>query len=163
MTISPHPTHVSIDSSQARIVVEDIPDRPGTAAAIFSALADASIAVDLILENYARDNRTTLTFTLPEAQRHKAYELVRHSLETLGGAVLMHGPIAKLTVAHGSGSSPAVAARLFKVLAGAGINIDMISTTEAEVAVVISPDDANRAVPLVQEAFEPGHHNLVGN
>jgi len=77
-TISP--PH-SRGSSQARIVVENIPDRPGTAARFLCALADAGIAVDLILENYARDGRTTLTFTLPEAQRHKAFGLVNHSLK----------------------------------------------------------------------------------
>ena len=144
---------VTVDRSQARIVVENIPDRPGTAAAIFCALADAGIAVGLILENYATDGRTTLTFTLPETQRHKAYTLVNQSLEVLGGRMLMHGPSAKLTLATDGEGTPAVAARLFKVLAAADINIDMISTAGTEVSVVINPADAERAAVVVEAAF----------
>jgi aspartate kinase len=151
--ITPIPPRVLVDTSQARIVVENIPDRPGTAAAIFSTLAEAGIAVDLILENYARDGRTTLTFTLPETQRHKAFELVQRGLEALGGQVLMHGPSAKLRVAVDHGATPAIAARLFQVLARAEINIDMISTAESEVSVVIAPADADRAAALARAAF----------
>lgn len=151
--ITPNPQRVLVDTSQARIVVENIPDRPGTAAAIFSDLAAAGIAVDLILENYARDGRTTLTFTLPEAQRHKAFERVQAKLDALGGQVLMHGPSAKLTLATDHGATPVVAARLFQVLAAAEINIDMISTADTEVSVVISPADAARAADLVRTAF----------
>jgi len=151
--ITPIHPRVLMDTSQARIVVENIPDRPGTAAAIFSSLADAGIAVDLILENYARDGRTTLTFTLPEAQRHKAFEPVQRGLELMGGQILMHGPSAKLTVAVDHGATPTVAARLFQGLAAAEINIDMISTAETEVSVVIAPADADRAAALAREAF----------
>lgn len=151
--ITPIPPRVHLDTSQARIVVENIPDRPGTAAAIFSALAEAGIAVDLILENYARDGRTTLTFTLPESQRHKAFGLVKHGLETLGGEILMHGPSAKLTVSVDPGATPTAAARLFQILARADINIDMISTADSEVSVVINPADADRAASLVRAAL----------
>ncbi len=151
--ITPIHPRVLVDTSQARIVVENIPDRPGTAATVFSTLAEAGIAVDLILENYARDGRTTLTFTLPEAQRHKAFELVQRGLEALGGQVLMHGPSAKLKVTVDHGATPVTAARLFQVLAQAEINIDMISTADTEVSVVIAPADADRAAALARAAF----------
>ena len=90
---------IHLDASQARMVLEGVPDRPGTAAAIFCNLAEAGIGVGLIVETVNREGVATLTFTLPESQRHRAFEILRPTLESLGsGQLMMHGPIAQLSV-----------------------------------------------------------------
>jgi len=84
--------HVRLDVSQARMIVEGVPDRPGTAAEIFVRLADAGIVVGLIVETIQREGLATLSFTLPEAQRHKAFELLQPALEALSGSqMVMNG------------------------------------------------------------------------
>lgn len=148
---------VKLDYALAEIVVQGLPDRPGSAAALFRELAEANLFAETIVENTGREGISTLTLTLPEAKRLQAYELIRRALCRLeAGQIMMHGPIAKLTVAGmDKGCQGMVSARLFEALAAAGINIDMISTSEALTTVVVSTERANEALMVAKRAFEP--------
>lgn len=156
-TLPPIPradARITLDVSQARIVLEGVPDRPGTAATIFCGLAEAGVTVGLIVEDFNHDGVTTLTFTLAEAERHRAFAALQPLLENLGGRIVMQGPIAKLTVAgEAVRRDQAAAARLFQALAAAQINIHMISTSEFASTVIVSMADASAAEALAQQTF----------
>jgi len=146
---------IKLDFALAKIMVRGIPDCPGSAAAIFRELAQADLFADTIIENTDRSSVSTLILTLPEAKRLRAYDLIQRALSRIGeGHILMHGPIAKLTV---SGLEPGgqgqTALQLFDALAAAGINIDLISTSEALTTVVVSVERANEALDVAQRAF----------
>jgi aspartate kinase len=150
-------TVVRLDFALAKIVVHGLPDRPGSAAALFHELAEANLFAETIVENTGRDGISTLTLTLPEGKRLRAFDVLKRALSKLGeGQIMMHGPIAKLTVSGAEpGSQGSVSARLFEALGEAGINIDMISTSEALTTVVLSPDRAERALEVASRALEP--------
>jgi len=137
---------LDIHQQDARLVVEGVPDRPGTAAAIFCGLEEAGIDVGLIVETVNRDGSAALTFTLPETQRHKAFAAVQPILAALGGSqVVMQGPVTTLRIRTLAGGHRRRVARFFQGLAAAGINIQMINAAERETTVVLAPDDADRA------------------
>jgi aspartate kinase len=142
---------VAVDKDQAKVHVSQLPDKPGTAAKVFRALADAAIIVDMIVQNMGRDGVANLTFTVPKTETHKAQTLVAKVLaEVGGGKVEVFENIAKLSIVGvGMKTHSGVAATLFQSLAVQGINIDLISTSEIKISVTVDAarvDDAQRAV-----------------
>jgi aspartate kinase len=146
---------IAADKDQAKVIVSNIPDKPGSAARVFRALADASVNVDMIVQNAGRQGVATLTFTVPQADTRKAEKSLKPVLAELGGGqVTVHEGIAKLSVVGvGMKTHSGVAAILFEALAAAGINIDLISTSEIKISVVVDLDRADEAVRVAHAAF----------
>jgi aspartate kinase len=146
---------IAADKDQAKVIVSNIPDKPGSAAKVFRALADASVNVDMIVQNAGRHGVANLTFTVPQADTRKAERALKPILAELGGGqVGVHEHIAKLSVVGvGMKTHSGVAAILFEALAAAGINIDLISTSEIKISVVVDLDRADEAVRVAHAAF----------
>ncbi|MCX6956622.1 MAG: aspartate kinase, partial [Verrucomicrobia bacterium] len=150
---------VAVDKDQAKVVVSNIVDKPGTAAKVFRALADANINVDMIVQNVGRDGVATLTFTVPQTEMTKAEKALGPVLTEIGGSVTLDDKIAKLSVVGvGMRTHSGVASTLFSALAGASINLELISTSEIKISVVIAKDKADEAARVVHKAF--GLENL---
>lgn len=146
---------VAVDKDQAKVTVSNIVDKPGSAARVFRALADANIIVDMIVQNIGRGGVANLTFTVPQTDSQKAVKAIEPALKEIGGgSVDVKGPIAKLSVVGvGMKTHSGVAATLFQVLAEAGINIDLISTSEIKITVAIDLSRADDAARLAHTAF----------
>jgi aspartate kinase len=146
---------IAADKDQAKVIVSNIPDKPGSAAKVFRALADASVNVDMIVQNAGRQGVANLTFTVPQADTRKAEKALKPVLAEIGGGqVAVHERIAKLSVVGvGMKTHSGVAAILFEALAAAGVNIDLISTSEIKISVVVDLDRADEAVRVVHAAF----------
>jgi aspartate kinase len=147
---------VAVDKDQAKVIVSNIPDKPGSAAKVFNALADASISVDMIVQNTGRNGIANLTFTVPQGDSKKAQKTLEPVLEEIGGGhVAIHENVAKLSVVGvGMKTHSGVAALLFQTLADAGINIDMISTSEIKISIVLNQDRSDEAARLAHTAFK---------
>jgi aspartate kinase len=147
---------LTYDTSEAKVSVPDLPDRPGVAAKIFSTLAAAEINVDVIVMNKVRGGRTDLSFTLPRADLAKGTALLQDlAAREKYGEVTFDTTIAKISiVGAGMRSHPGVAARMFSALADQGINITLISTSEIKVSCVIPEVDLERAMTAVYQAFD---------
>ncbi len=147
---------IAHNMDEVKFTVHRVPDRPGVAAAIFSALAEAGVNVDMIIQNIGEDGYTNLTFTVGTADTGKAIsiaELIKR--EVAAGGVTWDENIAKVSVVGvGMRSHTGVAAKVFRVLADGGVNIHMISTSEIKLSVVIDRDKAADAVRLLHAAFE---------
>jgi aspartate kinase len=146
---------IAADKDQAKVIVSNIPDKPGSAAKVFRALADASVNVDMIVQNAGRQGVANLTFTVPQADTRKAEKALKPVLAEIGGGqVAVHERIAKLSVVGvGMKTHSGVAAILFEALAQAGVNIDLISTSEIKISVVVDLDRADEAVRVAHAAF----------
>ncbi len=148
---------VAADLNDAKITVLGVPDKPGEAAAIFRALAEAGINVDMIVQNVsaAATGRTDVTFTCPKGVAQKAIS----ALESVKGAIgfeglLLDEQIAKVSlVGAGMRSHPGVSATFFTALAEAGINVEMISTSEIRISIVTRTEGAKTAVAALHTAF----------
>ncbi|PTY05813.1 aspartate kinase [Opitutaceae bacterium EW11] len=147
---------VAVDKDQAKIVVSNILDKPGSAAKVFRALADANIIVDMIVQNVGRNGVANLTFTVPQTDSVRAQKALEPVvLEIGGGHVAVQDQIAKLSVVGvGMKTHSGVAATLFQALANVGINIDLISTSEIKITVAIEKARADEAARAVHTAFE---------
>ena len=146
---------VALDVEEAKVTLDEVPDRPGIAAAIFKAVAAEGIHVDMIVQNVSHDGRTDLSFTIPRADLHRL-DAVLEGIVTDVGALRYEtdDAIAKLSlVGAGIKSNPGVAAELFDALAAEGINIDMISTSSIRISCVIRAEDGERAVRAVHQRF----------
>jgi|ERR1017187_519430 aspartate kinase len=146
---------VAADKDQAKVIVSNILDKPGSAAKVFRALADANVNVDMIVQNVGRHGIAHLTFTVPQADTTRAVKALEPVLDEVGGGqVAVHEHIAKLSVVGvGMKMHSGVAATLFQALADAGINIDLISTSEIKISVVVDLDRADEAVRVAHAAF----------
>jgi aspartate kinase len=145
---------VAVDKDQAKVVVSNIVDKPGSAAKVFRALADASIIVDMIVQNIGRQGVANLTFTVPLGDKGRAVQALEPVLKEVGGQVAVYEQIAKLSVVGvGMKTHSGVAATLFQALADAGINIQLISTSEIKISVVIERDRADPAARVAHKAF----------
>jgi len=150
---------VAVDKDQAKVVVSNIADKPGTAAKVFRALADANINVDMIVQNVGRDGVANLTFTVPQTEIGKVEKTLAPVLIEIGGSVTLDDKIAKLSVVGvGMRTHSGVASTLFTALAGASINLELISTSEIKISVVIAKEKADEAARVVHKAF--GLENL---
>lgn len=149
---------VAHDRSEAKVTVVGVPDRPGNAAAIFQALADASINIDMIVQNIsaAATGRTDISFTLPKTEGKNATEALSRIQKEVGFESLsFDDSIGKLSlIGAGMRSHPGVSATFFAALAEAGINVEMITTSEIRISVVVRSEDLDRAVQVVHTAFE---------
>ncbi len=150
---------VAVDKDQAKVVVSSIADKPGTAAKVFRALADANINVDMIVQNVGRGGVANLTFTVPQTETSKAQKALAAVLKEVGGEVTVDEKIAKLSVVGvGMRTHSGVAATLFDALAKASVNLELISTSEIKISVVIAKDKADEAARVAHAAF--GLENL---
>ena len=146
---------VSIDRKQAKITIDDVRDEPGIAGQIFSAVAKANIVVDMIVQSVLKKGTTDLSFTIHENDLEAATKLLKPIVKQVKAAGLITSSgVAKLSVVGiGMRSHSGVAARLFDCLGKAGINIQLISTSEIKIAVVIDEADAERAAQLTHAEF----------
>jgi aspartate kinase len=147
---------VALDDQEAKVTLDEVPDRPGIAAAIFKAIAAEGIHVDMIVQNVSHEGRTDLSFTLPRADLPRV-DAVLSGIVTDVGAVRYETDdgIAKLSlVGAGIKSNPGVAADMFDALAAEGVNIEMISTSSIRISCVIRSEDAERAMRAVVQRFE---------
>jgi aspartate kinase len=146
---------VACDKNEAKITLVRVPDRPGLAAQIFGPIADAHIVVDMIIQNASEDGTTDLTFTVPKADHKKARAIVEKALPTLHAqGIRVDTDIAKISVVGvGMRTHAGVAAKMFQVLAQEGINIEMISTSEIKISVVIDAKYTELAVRVLHDAF----------
>src|SRR5437588_3117663 len=146
---------VSIDRKQAKITIDDVRDEPGIAGQIFSAIAKANIVVDMIVQSVLKKGTTDLSFTIHENDLEAATKLLQPVVKQVKAAGLItSGGVAKLSVVGiGMRSHSGVAARLFDCLGKAGINIQLISTSEIKIAVVIDEADVERAAQLTHAEF----------
>jgi aspartate kinase len=149
---------VAVDKNQARVVISSIVDRPGTAARVFKALGEAGVIVDMIVQNVGRGGVANLTFTVPRDDMQRAHKSVTQTLAELGGGeVAVYDGIAKLSVVGvGMRTHSGVAATLFASLAEVGANIELISTSEIKISVVIELEKADDAARAVHKAFKLG-------
>jgi aspartate kinase len=149
---------VAHDRSEAKITIVGVPDKVGEAATIFEAVADAEINLDMIVQNVsaAATNRTDISFTLPKADGRRALEALSDIQNRVGFESLRYDDgIGKISlIGAGMRSHPGVSARFFSALAVAGVNIEMISTSEIRISVVVREDDIDLAVASVHEAFD---------
>jgi aspartate kinase len=151
---------VAQDRGEAKITVVGVPDKVGEAARIFRAVAAASINIDMIVQNVsaAATGRTDISFTLPREDGHAGMAALQALQEEVGFEQLLYDDrIGKVSVVGaGMRSHPGVSATFFGALAEAGINIEMISTSEIRISVVVDQSDVEMAVAAVHAAFELG-------
>lgn len=153
---------VSYDKNEAKITLVRVPDRPGLAAQIFGPIAAAHIVVDMIIQNASEDGTTDLTFTVSKADHKKALAIVEKTLPAINAkGVSVDIDIAKVSVVGvGMRTHAGVAAKMFEVLAQEGINIEMISTSEIKISVVINAKYTELAVRVLHDAFIGKQRNL---
>jgi aspartate kinase len=146
---------VACDKNEAKITLLRVPDRPGLAAQIFGPIAEAHIVVDMIIQNASEDGTTDMTFTVPKADHQRALAIVEKALPAVHAKGIQVDPdIAKISVVGvGMRTHAGVAATMFEVLAREQINIQMISTSEIKISVVIAAEHADQAVRALHEAF----------
>jgi aspartate kinase len=146
---------VALDELEAKVTLDNVPDRPGVAATVFKAIAGAGISVDMIVQNVSHQGTTDLSFTAPLVDVPRLQEVMDSVVKDIGAVgFTVDDGIAKISlVGAGMKSHPGVAADMFDVLATEGINIDMISTSPIRISCVIRKDDAQRAVQAVHQRF----------
>jgi aspartate kinase len=151
---------VAHDRSEVKVTVVGVPDKPGEAAAIFRELAVAEINLDMIVQNVSTGGtgRTDVSFTLPATDGATAVAALRKAQEAVGFEDLLYDDhIGKLSlVGAGMRSHPGVSAKFFAALADAGVNVEMISTSEIRISVICRDTDLDVAVRAVHDAFELG-------
>jgi aspartate kinase len=153
-------TGVAHDRSEAKVTIVGIPDVPGEAAKVFRAVADADVNIDMVLQNVSKleDGKTDITFTCPRESGPAAVEMLTSRQKDIGfGKVLYDDHIGKLSlVGAGMRSHPGVTAKFCEALARVGVNIDLISTSEIRISVLIKDTELDKAVAAIHEAFGLG-------
>ena len=146
---------VTHDDTEAKVTLEDVPNRPGVAAAIFRAIADEGINVDLIVQNTARDGKTDVSFTVAKEDLPRANQICEKVAPEVGAARFDADPdVAKVSlVGAGMKTHPGVQAEMFSALAEEGINIEMISTSSIRITCVVRARDVERAVKALHARF----------
>jgi aspartate kinase len=149
---------VAHDSAESKVVVRNVPDKPGVASRIFTALAEEAINVDMIVQNVSADGSTDISFTVPRADGPLALRRLEGLREEIGHATVdFDAEIGKVSlVGAGMKTHPGVAAQMFTALSDAGVNIEMISTSTIRVSVVVRQQDVGTAVRAVHERFGLG-------
>ncbi|MGW0613506.1 aspartate kinase [Streptomyces sp. NPDC002788] len=148
---------VAHDTSEAKVTVVGVPDKPGEAAAIFRTIADAEINIDMVVQNVsaASTGLTDISFTLPKTEGRKAIDALEKNKADIGFDSLRYDDqIGKISlVGAGMKTNPGVTADFFTALSDAGVNIELISTSEIRISVVTRADDVPEAVRAVHSAF----------
>ncbi|CAN5803453.1 aspartate kinase [soil metagenome] len=148
---------IAHDRSEAKLTVRGVPDQPGVAAALFEPLAEGEINIDMIVQNIGHDGSTDISFTVPRAMASYAADVAGKVAKELGAQMVeVDENIGKVSlVGAGMKSHPGVAARVFRSLADAGINIEMISTSTIRISCVVSGDQVDQAVQALHDEFQP--------
>ncbi len=147
---------IADDAHVAKVTLRGVPDRPGIAAAIFEPLAEHHISVDTIVQNTSVEQLTDLTFTIASSDLKQATKIVEAAAKEIGAAeVLAEDNIGKVSiVGTGIQSAPGYAARMFRTLSEAGVNMEMISTSEIRITCIMKNTDVEKAVKALHKAFE---------
>ncbi len=146
---------ISIERNQAKVTITNVPDKPGTASRIFTALAEANVIIDVIVQNVSVSGTTDISFTMNGDELEKLGGMINAVAAGIGaGEVTKKKGVAKLSVVGiGMRSHSGVAAKLFECLGNGGVNIQMISTSEIKIAVIIDESKIESAAKLAHEAF----------
>jgi len=146
---------VAYNRDEAKVTIKGIPDQPGIAAAVFGPVAEADINVDVIVQNIAEDGQTDLTFTVPRNDFDATMQLLQTLCDKMKAREVMgDNSVAKVSIIGvGMRSHTGVAKKMFDVLAQEGINIQMITTSEIKVTVVLEEKYVELAVRALHEAF----------
>ncbi len=146
---------VTHDISEAKITIRDVPDRPGVAASVFGTLADANANVDMIIQNVSESGTTDISFTVPKEDLARAKKATEKVVLELGARRWsLDESVAKVSlIGAGMKTHPGVAAQMFRALADAGVNLDMIATSSIRISCVISAAEVERAVRALHSSF----------
>jgi aspartate kinase len=147
---------VTHDVSEAKLTIEQVPDRPGVAANVFRSLAAEGVNVDMIVQNVSTAGHTDISFTIPRDDVAKASTVMEKVVvDTEAAGFRSDASIGRVSlVGAGMKTHPGVAAKMFEVLANEGVNIEMISTSTIRISCVIAESDVERAVRALHAAFE---------
>ncbi|HEX6987444.1 MAG TPA: ACT domain-containing protein, partial [Planctomycetaceae bacterium] len=148
-------SEVQLDTAQSRITLTYLPDVPGVAATLFAAVAEGGVMVDMIVQNVSHHGHTNISFTVPREDVDRCLLLVREVMEPWPGATLQHDRrIAKLSVTGiGLRSHTGVGERMFRALAEANVNVELINTSEIRISAVVSADQGETAAAALRKAF----------
>lgn len=146
---------VTYDTSEVKITIRDVPDRPGVAAAVFTAMAESNVNVDMIIQNISEAGTTDISFTTPQTDLPRARKAADAVVAELGAREwLVDESIAKVSlVGAGMKTHPGVAAQMFRTLSDAGVNISMISTSTIRITCVVDGGDVQTAVRALHDSF----------
>jgi aspartate kinase len=145
---------VSLDESQAQMTLFDVPDKPGISATIFEAVAAENILVDLIVQSIGRDGRADISFTVPRSDVEHSRQVLKALSKELGGEVRDVPEVAILTIKGiGVRSHTGVGLRMFQALAKSGINVEMVSTSEVRMNVVVAADKGETGLAALKSTF----------
>jgi aspartate kinase len=149
---------VTHDTSEAKVTILGVLDQPGVAARLFRRLADASVNVDMIVQNVSAHGHTDISFTMPKADLATAEPILEATASEVGAAGYSHDPdVAKVSlIGAGMKTHPGVAADMFEALADEGVNIEIISTSSIRISCVVRADAVERAVRAVHDRFRLG-------
>lgn len=149
-------SEVQLDESEARITIRNLPDKPGIAARVFSAVAEGGIMVDMIVQNVSRDNKSSISFTIPSGDVKSCVAICEKLFESDEGAeILSDEKVAKLSVVGiGLRSHTGVGEKMFSALSEAGINVQLINTSEIRVSAVVDSDSGELALQKLHDAFD---------
>ena len=146
---------VSHSTKESKITIEGLPDNPGIAAKVFKELANNSINVDIVIQGGGADNMNSISFTVKDEDFSNAKNITEKLALELGAKKVLTNPNVAMVSVVGVGikSNPGVAASVFESLANAGVNIDMISTSEIKISCIIADKDLDKAVNALHETF----------
>jgi aspartate kinase len=147
---------VTHDTSEAKITISQVADRPGVAASLFRALADESVNVDMIVQNVSTAGHTDISFTVPRDDLQRALMVMEKVAAEIEASGVTHDAgVARVTlVGAGMKTNPGVAAKMFEVLSNENVNIEMISTSSIRISCVVQESDVEAAVRALHKAFE---------
>lgn len=153
-------TGVAHDRGEAKVTVTNLPDHPGVAARVFRTIADAEIDIDMVVQNisHAGEGRTDITFTLPKDDGHRAVAALEAKRADIGfDGIAYNDHVGKVSlIGAGMRSHPGVTATFCEALAEAGVNIDIITTSEIRISVLVKDTELDTAVKVLHKAFELG-------
>ncbi len=144
------------DRNVAKVTIVDVPDRPGVARAIFEPLAEAGVNIDMIVQNVGHGGATDLSFTVPRGDLARGKKVLEPIVRELGARELTtDASVGKVSiVGAGLHNAPGYAARMFRALSDAGVNIEMISTSEVRITCIVAEDELETALRALHDAFE---------
>ena len=148
---------IAFSRDEAKITLDQVPDTPGVAFGILGPIAEANIDVDMIIQNQSKAGTTDFSFTVNRSEYNKAMELVKNAIAPAVGAAAVYGndKVAKVSaVGIGMRSHVGVASKMFSTLSQAGVNIQMISTSEIKISVIIEDKFMELAVRELHQAFD---------
>ena len=147
---------ISHDTSEVKVTITGVPDRPGVAARVFREVANHGINVDMIVQNTSTHGLTDISFTVPKDDMKAALEVMKTVGHEIGAQdAYADSDIGRVSlIGAGMKSHPGVTATMFETLAKEGINIEMISTSAIRISCVVRQEDVEKAVKALHEAFE---------